>query len=104
MMGTTIPTLTEVLARIAAGLMAGVILAFLFERFAWFQKLSPDAKWWVVFGVQIGLPVVATALLQFVPASVWAALEPYWQAIALGFVAWIGSQVAHRQDKARNGR
>ena len=97
----TIPTLTEVVARIAAGAVAGVILAFLFERFAWFQRLSSDARWWLVFGVQIGLPVVATAALQFVPAGVWAVLEPYWKAIALGFVAWVGSQVAHNWDKRR---
>jgi len=32
---------------------------------------------------------------------VWAALEPFWNAIALGFVGYIGSQVAHAWDKRK---
>ena len=93
-----IPTLIEAISKLAVGGAAGVVVAFLLEYITWFQKLSPDAKKWIVLGLQLGLPVVATVALQYVPVNVWALMEPYWQAIALGFVAWLGSQVAHNWD------
>jgi hypothetical protein len=74
----------------------GAVLAFLFERVEWFQKLPSDVRWWVIMGLSLGLPVLSTALLQFVPPNIWAAIEPYWKALATGFLIWAGSQVAHR--------
>jgi len=94
-----VPSLVEVLAMLAQGLGTGAILAFLFENFGWFQRLEGQAKWWFVFGVSIVLPLLAQVALQFVPADVWAMLEPYWKALALGFLSWAGSQVAHMWQK-----
>ena len=91
-----IPGLTDVLALIVRGIGAGAVLAFLFEHFDWFQRLVPKARWWLIFGASLGLPLIATLLLQFVPASVWLLLEPYWRALAAGFLTWAGSQVAHK--------
>jgi len=96
-----VPSLVEVLAMLAQGLGTGAILAFLFENFGWFQRLEGQAKWWFVFGVSIVLPLLAQVALQFVPAEVWAMLEPYWKALALGFLSWAGSQVAHMWQKSR---
>ncbi len=96
-----VPGLVEIVTMLASGVGVGAVLAFLFEHFSFFQQLSPDAKWWLVFGASLGLPLVAEVALQFVPAEVWAVLQPYWQAVALGFVTWAGSQVAH---KAFNGK
>ena len=45
--------------------------------------------------LSLGLPVLAQLLLQFVPSNVWAALQPYWSALAAGFVGWAGSQAAY---------
>ena len=94
-----VPSLVEVLAMLAQGLGTGAILAFLFENFGWFQRLEGQAKWWFVFGVSIVLPLLAQVALQFAPAEVWAMLEPYWKALALGFLSWAGSQVAHMWQK-----
>lgn len=91
-----IPTLTEVISLLAAGGGAGAILSFLFEHFAFFQSLTSKAKWWLVFLTTILLPVVATAVLQFMPADVWSALQPYWASLAAGFVVWGGTQIAHK--------
>ena len=87
-------------------LSCSLLRIFLFERFKWFQNLSSDAKWWVIFGLSLGLPLLAQVLLQFVPADVWAMLEPYWRALASGFLTWAGSQAAHLANKAlsRDGR
>lgn len=95
-----VPAFVDVLALIAQGLGAGFVLAFLAERFEWFQKLSPKIKWWVIFGVSVGAPIAAQTLLDFVPADVWAQIEPYWQALALGFLSWAGSQAVHLGRKA----
>lgn len=90
-----IPSLVEVVSLLAQGVGAGFVLAFLAEKSGWFQKLSSRAKSWWIFGLSVGLPIVAQLLLQFVPANVWDILQPYWYALAAGFVSWAGSQVAY---------
>jgi len=94
-----VPTLVEFLTRVAGGGLAGVIVAFLLEHVKPFQRLDSEAKKWIVLGIHIALPMAAAAALQFVPSETWATLEPYWRALALGFVAWMGSQAAHVYDK-----
>jgi hypothetical protein len=93
---TEVPALVSVLEMLAGGIGTGAVLAFLFEKAAWFQKFSGETKSLVVLGVSIGLPLLATASLQFVPANVWTVIEPYWQALAGGFLAWAGSQVVFK--------
>ena len=87
--------LVEVLKLLASGVGTGAVLAFLFDQFSFFQQLEARVKWWVVFGVSLGLPLLAQVLLQFVPVDVWATLEPYWRALAAGFLTWAGSQMVH---------
>jgi hypothetical protein len=90
-----VPGLFEVVELLAAGVVGGVI-AFLFERFKWFQNLTGEARFWVIFGFSVGLPLAAQFALQFVPADVWVILEPYWRSIALGFIGFVGTQIAHK--------
>ena len=90
-----IPTITEVLSLLAQGIGAGAVLAFLAEKSTWFQKLSSDVKNWLIFGLSVGLPLVAQLLLSLVPPDVWTAIQPYWAAIAAGFVGWAGSQAVY---------
>jgi hypothetical protein len=90
-----VPALTDVLAMLASGVGVGAVIAFLFEKIAWFQGLSPSAKWWTILVLSIGLPVVATVALQFIPPDVWVKVEPYWRAVATGFLIWAGSQAFH---------
>jgi len=99
-----VPGLVEVLTMLAQGLGVGAVLAFLFENVGWFQRLEGKAKWWVIFGFSLGLPLLAQIALEFVPADVWAMLEPYWKALAAGFLAWLGSQVAYLWQKAQRAR
>ncbi len=93
-----IPGLIDVLVLLANATAVGPVIAFLFERLPWFQNISSKARFWVIFGISLGLPLAAQLLLQFVPPEVWAVLEPYWRALAAGFVLWSASQVAHRLD------
>jgi hypothetical protein len=94
-----VPNFSGVLTLLAQGIGVGGILAFLFEQFTFFQNLPSKTKWWVMIGVNLLLPLIAQALLQFVPAEVWVAIEPYWRSLALGFLAWAGSQAVHLLHK-----
>lgn len=96
-----IPSLFDFVLKIGGGGFVSVIIAFLLEHIGAFQRLKPEAKKWVVLGIYVVLPLAATAAVQFVPAEVWLLLEPYWQALALGFLGWVGSQVAHNWDKIK---
>ena len=96
-----VPALTDVLAMLASGIGVGAVIAFLFEKFQWFQDMAPNTKWWVVLGLSLGLPVLARVALQFVPPDIWAKVEPYWAALATGFLIWAGSQVTHKFDQSR---
>ena len=99
-----VPTLTEVIALIASGVVVGPAISFMFEKFAIFQKLTPGARWWIVFVASVGLPVAAQALIQYVPAETWASLQPYWKALALGFAGWVTGQVAHAKLNSARAR
>ena len=96
----TVPALPDVLAMLASGIGVGAVIAFLFEKVSWFQGLPASAKWWFILCLSVGLPVLATVALQFVPAEVWVKIEPYWKAIATGFLIWAGSQAFHLYDKS----
>lgn len=96
---TEIPSLTGLLTLIAGGGFSGVVVSFLLEYIGAFQKLAPEVKKWLVLAIYIVLPLIATALLQFVPPEMWIVLEPHWRALAIGFVGWTVSQVVHSRYK-----
>ena len=96
-----VPTLIEFVRNVAAGAWGPVFVSFLLEHVQAFQNLKAEAKKWMVLGLFVALPLGAQALIQYVPADVWSQLEPFWSALALGFVSWVGSQVAHEWDKRR---
>ena len=92
----TPPGLAETFDLLAKAAGVGVVLSFLFESApfisTWFQKLDSKVKWWIIFVLSLVIPLCAQLVVQLVPPEVIAALEPYWQALAFGFLAWSGSQ------------
>ena len=98
-LGLEIPGLADALALLARASGVGLVLAFLFETApfisSWFQKLEPKAKWWIVFVFSLGIPLLAQIAIDFTPTHVVAYLEPYWKALAFGFLAWSTSQGSH---------
>lgn len=99
-----VPSLVDVLTRLSAGAFVPVIVAFLLEQFPAFLNLPSNTKKWIVLALFILLPVGAAALVEFVPPDVWPIVEPFWRALALGFLGWLGSQVAHEWDRRRAER
>ena len=107
-MGDKVPTLLGAVKLLAEAGGVGAVLSFLFERFKWFQNLKSEARWWTIFGLSIGLPILSQVALQYVPVDVWAFLEPYWRSAAFGFLAFSATQIAHlvtkRLEASRNGK
>lgn len=89
-------SLQETVALLARGVGVGFVISFLFEKIPQFQNLSGSTKAWIVFAVSVLLPLLATAALQFMPTETWVLLEPYWKAVAVGFMTWGGSQAAFK--------
>jgi len=85
----------DTLALLAQGAGVGAVIAFLFEHVGWFQSLPSNVKWWGILGMSIVFPLLAQIAVQLIPPDVWAMLEPYWQALAAGFLVWAGSQGTH---------
>ena len=93
------PGLLDTLSMLAKGIGTGAVIAFLLEKPGWFQGFSSEGKWWLIFVLSLFLPVIAQILIDFVPQDVWQTVEPYWTALASGFLIWAGSQVSHKVDK-----
>lgn len=103
-----VPTFRAALELLASGAL-GAVLAFLLEKLAgWFQQWPPDAKKWFVFGFCMLVPLLAWFLqlamgYMAVPGSGQEWVESIWHELALGFVAWGGSQATHiLVNKSRN--
>jgi len=98
-------SLQEMLAMLASGVATGAVLAFLLEKVAWFQNLSPATKTWATILICLSLPFIGwlggmglgyTAL----PASLVAWAEGVFHELAIGFLTWAASQGWHLLEKA----
>jgi hypothetical protein len=96
---TIVPSLPETLESLLSVAVVGGVIAYAFERFQWFQNIGGGARAWIVAGLSFGIPMVATLLLEYIPANVWTVLEPFWRAIYIGGAGWLASQVAHSYDR-----
>lgn len=65
----------------------------------WLRALSPLYLYLVVAAVSILPPVIAKAILEFVPATLLAKVEPYYGFIALLFVTFFAQQIWYRVTK-----
>ena len=100
-----VPEFTQALTFLASAVGVGAILSFFFttapgikERFA---ALSGTVKWWVIFGLSLGLPLAATLIIQLVPPEILLAVEPYWKSLAYAFLAWDGTQATYTLTRNR---
>jgi hypothetical protein len=86
----------SVLNWVASGLGAGAVIAFLFQKMTWFKNLDSQTKYWTILILSIALPVLAETALQLTPPDLWTAIQPYWAALAQGFLLWAGSQAVYQ--------
>lgn len=90
-----IPTLIDALRLAGTTVGAGMVISFLLTRVEWFKILTGDKRFWVVFALAQGVPLLATLIVQLVPAAVLISLEPYWQSLSAGFIVFIGTQAQY---------
>lgn len=94
----TVPEdLVVVLTNLTKAVGVGVVVSFLLKNPGWFKGMPKKTKWWLVFGLSIGLPIVAQLLLDFIPPQIWEVLNPYWKSLSMGLVGWAASQVAYEK-------
>jgi hypothetical protein len=79
----------------AGGAIIGAVVSQVLEDFEWFNRLQSATKELVVKAFTLGLPIVAGALLQFVPAEVPAPFNNLWMLGVLAVLMFLGSQVYH---------
>ncbi len=90
-----VPTLIEALQLLGTTVGAGMVISFLLTRVEWFKTLTGERRFWIVLGLSMAIPFVATLIINLVPAETLVALEPYWQALSAGFIVFIGSQAQY---------
>jgi zinc transporter ZupT len=98
-----IPSLVEFLKLLTTTVGIGAVVSFVLANLAKFNNISSAAKFWIVFAISMGLPLLAALILNNVTAETLAALEPYWNALAAGFAVFIGSQVFYAFIVKRSG-
>lgn len=79
----------------------GSILAvsWLLERMQWFQRLSPEAKDYTIFGASVVVGCGALAVVMFVPPAILTAISPFFLIISSTFVLVFIAKGFHRVDR-----
>lgn len=90
---------TKLLAQLATGGLAMVVVSWLLEQSDKFHALAAKTKAWLVLGLTLVVALVAQAVLQFVPAAWIQAAEPFVKVVLIATTAWLTSQTYHAVQK-----
>jgi len=86
-------TFKDFLSLIGSPVFIGVILSVILVRWAWFVNLSNKAKFWIVGGVSIFLPILSRALTLYLPVGMVDFIEQWFPTVVIGMGIWMSSQV-----------
>lgn len=78
---------------IGSPVFIGIIISVLLVRWEWFVNLSNQAKFWIVGGVSMFLPILSRALILYLPVNAVAFIEDWWPTLVIGAGVWVSSQV-----------
>ena len=80
----------------------GVVIAvsWICERWAWFKALASNKKEWIFFGITAAIWAATYAVVTYVPATVLAAIAPWFMGVSGLFVTVIVGKLFHQADKA----
>lgn len=93
-------TLTDFIIWLGTAAGSSAVLAFLFERWPYFQAQPAARKPWIVYFSTVALALASYAVIVYVPADIIAALQPWFAVIAGVTVPFVASQLAHKADPA----
>lgn len=83
----------------------GVVIAvsWIVERWAWFQAKAANVKEWLFFGFTAIVWVAAYLVVTYVPATVIAAIQPYFLGVSGLFITVVVGKLFHQADKLGRG-
>jgi hypothetical protein len=104
--GTTIPPIVDLysfidLAKFILAGGVGVAVSLVVEWWPKFNKMKPKSKFWAIFGLFVGFPLVAQLLIHIAggfPTEAITALNAYVAALIYGVTGWVASQWSHKLD------
>jgi hypothetical protein len=76
-----------------------IALSWLFERWSWFQSKASNFKEWFFFGVVSAVWCAAYAVVNYVPAGVIEAIQPWFLGVSGLFVVVVVGRLFHKADK-----
>lgn len=79
----------------------GVVLAIskILELIPAFERLKADVKYWLNMALCVVASLVCYALLIYVPADVWAILNPWFLVVTGTILVYSNGQVVHKATK-----
>jgi len=86
-------TFKDFLSLIGSPVFIGVLLSVILVRWAWFVNLPNKAKFWIVGGVSIFLPILSRALTLYLPVGMVDFIEQWFPTVVIGMGIWMSSQV-----------
>lgn len=78
---------------------AVLFVSWLLDQFPKFALLPSKVKYYIAMGLSIAVALGIFALIVFVPAAVWAMLDPWFAVITGTIVVYSAGQVYHQQMK-----
>ncbi len=76
-----------------------IMLSWLVERWAWYQKQTPDLKKILFIAGVVILGSIVHALQLYVPANAWSAIDPWFQFVSGLIVLGAGAMGYHQLTK-----
>lgn len=73
----------------------GFLMSFVFEGWNWLDNLPSKAKRIVVLAIHLAIPLLAAVTSMAAKYQPWSFEATVWPALTAGFLAFVGSQVAH---------
>ena len=78
---------------------AVVLVSWLLDQIPAFLALPSKVKYWVALVLSVAVSLIFYALLVYLPAETWAALDPWFLVASGTIVAYSVMQIYHRITK-----
>lgn len=95
----TIPEALSYLILGGSAIVAAALASGFYESQAWFQARTPRGRWLITVVTAAVLGLGSVAIVQFAPAEVLSALQPYFAAFIAAVAPFLGQEIYHKLTK-----
>ncbi len=81
-----------------------VAVSWLCERWAWFQKQTPDVKEYFVYGMSVALSISAYCVNTFVDPAILEKLAPIFAIASATFISIFIGKLFHKVDRFKSAQ